>query len=309
MQEKLEIRPAISEHSFDYDNCVGNFRGEQIEPGDLIEEDVAFWAQVEKRIQRETKGLPTSARWVSSFSARQSQPCDEHNKKVNQSTSSFPFYIEAASFLDAECDTFLLADARGDLKAGTSFERAMDPNYQGIHVDWYFDESKITILYARMHRAAARNPNADVLFTAYDDRKDILDTVHQFFSEYPQLLPPNLKLNLCQHERGTDQLKEYPPIIANGRSRGIDDAYQKTVQLVGACMESPEAGKILRIPKILELKPGELFGRFGAPKLASSAKREGEEASRLGNMIFHPVEDGAAKKLCNRSGTDATLPF
>ncbi|MCH9757436.1 MAG: hypothetical protein K0U37_09645 [Gammaproteobacteria bacterium] len=293
-----------SEHAFDYDGCIGNNRGDKKIPEELVAAEPIFWAYVKERIHNETKGLPRDRRCVSIATARQSKRADDYCTQDNDSTSCFPLYPYVADYLDAEKDLFLLADAKKQLPTATSFQRAVDSEYEGEHEEWYFDESKITIIYAKMHRSAMCNPDGVALFTFYDDRQDILNALSSFFRRNEALLPHNLILNLCHYERGSELIRRYKPIIGldNPASLGIDYDYKYTVTKIGAYIDSlaKEEGAYrvpIGIEEIVTLNLGKLMYELRvAPEeeTASEEERPPEEVIakvRVGNMIFAAADD------------------
>ncbi|MDF1646076.1 MAG: hypothetical protein P1U61_03710 [Legionellaceae bacterium] len=292
-----------SEHAFDFDNCIGTYVGDKSTPQALIEADEAlFWKDVRNIIHAETAGLPTDRRCVSSFSARQSKNTDDFNTAYNDSTSSFPIFDHIGQYLDACKDMFLLADVQDNLPGGTSYERAITPEYEGEHSDWFFDESKITITYAKVHRSSVCNPNGTARVTAYDDRFDILNAVHAFFSQHAYLLPSNSVLVLCQYEKGSGVFNWYEPIQGNDASLGIDYAYKQTLKKIGAYIDffSTEDGGN-RIPlgiqaiQSLQLEDLIYFLRTDPKSAALMMERRKAKylaqklAPSLGKMIFTPL--------------------
>lgn len=276
-----------SEHAFDYDGCIGNDIGEKLTPEELVEAQADFWEYVKRVMKTETRGLPRDRRCVSIATARQSKLSDEFNTQYNDSTSCFPLYHYLPDFLDAQLDQFLLADLFSDLPTGTSFERAMDPEYLGEHADWYFDESKITLIYAKIHRSALYNQYGLVLFTFYDDRSDILDGLYHFFNTHKALLPPNLILNLCQFVKG-ESVQYYRPISQEGQTLlGIDYDYKRTTKVLGAYLHSLATvlnhGIPLGLQIIYNLNLANMIYRL-------RTEPEPEKKIRLGNMIFMPPE-------------------
>ncbi|MCH9763493.1 MAG: hypothetical protein K0U24_04590 [Gammaproteobacteria bacterium] len=222
------------EHAFDFDGCLG----EEV-PEDLEADDLLFWSELKREMHEQTKGLPRERRCISIATNRQSKACDDWASYVNEGPSCFPLYVERAEFLDVDLDFFLLPDVKHNLPSGTSFRRIMDTDYDGEHVGWAFDHSKISLIYAKIHRAAMCNPHGEVAFTFYDDRSDILDGLYAFFDANKALLPDNLVLKLCQYTRVDGILYRYEPLSGKDSeaSLGIDYAYKKTTQKLGDYIE------------------------------------------------------------------------
>lgn len=62
-----------------------------------------------------------------------------------------------------------------------------------------YDESKITLLYAQMQQIASCYRDAKIDFHFIDDRLDLLDSLHDFFSKAPHTIPPNVVLQFALH--------------------------------------------------------------------------------------------------------------
>jgi hypothetical protein len=287
--EEDRIDEVSVEHVFDYDGCLGDYDGEEM-PEEIQVADDTFWQDLKDSMHAETEGLPCDRRYISIGTARQSKGCDDRGIEVNHSPSCFPIYRERAEFLGAMLDEFLLADVREDLPACTSFARIMDSSYQEAHASWSFDESKITLIYAKAHRAATFNPNGTVQLTFYDDRQDILGGLWAFFSENAALLPDNLVLHLCEYRRGQGILYEYAPLdgIHAQNSLGIDFQYENTVRELGFSLDRasfervPAGSETVRPLNIPEIQA------FGLETLIYYLRRTHTATPQLGHMLFTP---------------------
>ncbi|RUQ78856.1 hypothetical protein [Legionella septentrionalis] len=147
--------------------------------------------------------------------------------------SCFPALEKICIFLGLDLDTFLLADIYGNLPAGTSFNRAIEAYveaYEGEHADWLFDETKVSILYAQMHKIAQENPNEDIRFHFYDDKDSILKSVSEFFTQYPELMPKNVSLIISKYAGDVQALQQIATITGCGI---IDNDYRATVKKMG----------------------------------------------------------------------------
>lgn len=167
-------------------------------------------------------------------SNRQSFSTDYTNAKLNKTGSCFPALQQLSVYLGTSMDTFLLADIFGDLPEGTSFKRATNED-EKEHSPYLFDDTKVTVLYAQIHRIANKHPNEEIIFDFYDDRGngahgrrvDLLEQLKSFYGKYPGLIPTNVTLRLHQYAG-----KEVNP-IANGEIKGtgfIDENYKQTVK-------------------------------------------------------------------------------
>ena len=90
-------------------------------------------------------------------------------------------------------------------------------------------ESKITILYAQMHRQSQLNPNKDIVFHFVDDRIDILDALRDAFSDNPSLIPQNVTLVL--HQYGTP---------FNESDQSLAAEYKKYTEIKGRGLPDPQ---------------------------------------------------------------------
>lgn len=161
-------------------------------------------------------------------SNRQSKATDDIN--LRNRGSCFPAMDEIKNYIEATFDCFLLADLYGNLPDGTSFYRATNKHYKGTHAHWVFDESKVTLLYAQMHRMAQEQPHESIIFDFFDDRdQDILDWLTTFYSAHPELIPHNLTLRL-NHYMGQECT-----LISQIQGTGfIDSNYRQTVKDMAA---------------------------------------------------------------------------
>lgn len=168
-------------------------------------------------------------------SNRQSKATDNINLKNRG--SCFPAMDDIKDYIEATFDTFLLADLYGNLPDGTSFHRATDKHYKGAHAHWVFDESKVTVLYAQMHRMAQEQPHESIIFDFFDDRdQDILDWLATFYSAHPELIPSNLTLRL-NHYMGQECT-----LISHIQGTGfIDGNYRQTVKDMATQAQAAQA--------------------------------------------------------------------
>lgn len=141
-------------------------------------------------------------------------------------------------------DPFWMADIYGGKSAGTSYKLALMDRQKIPHKEqhslWMFDVSKVSLLYAQIHRAATLNPDAkqlDVDF--YDDTYEILNQLEVFFKVYPQLLPKNVTLRL-HHYAGEKVSK---PCVIKGEGI-VDKNYEWSVRFMASmsCIHSEYDG-------------------------------------------------------------------
>lgn len=169
---------------------------------------------------------------VMTGSARQSYSTDIGNSNRNLTESSFIALKKISAHLEAKLDNFLLADIYADLPDGKSFDNAIDKYFSGKHSSWVFDHSKISILYAHMHRISSQYPEENIIFDFYDDRgigtlqeKDVLECLESYFNTHQSLIPGNIILRL-NHYSGY-WVTTFKPIHGSGL---IDQNYRQTTK-------------------------------------------------------------------------------
>ena len=70
------------------------------------------------------------------------------------------------------------------------------------------DKTKLSILYAQMHKIASENPEATIVFDFYDDKTEILDSLNTFLTKNPDLIPKNVTLQLHRYVSFDDKTNE-----------------------------------------------------------------------------------------------------
>lgn len=186
-------------------------------------------------------------------SNRQSIPDDFMNSGADKRGSCYPVTQRVCRAIGAEFDDFLLTDLYNNLSSGTTFKAAQalinqeSNSYDAEQVaknkpflNWIHDESKLTLLYAQMHKVALENPNERIEFNFIDDRDDLLNQLQAYFTQYPSEIPPNVQLKLKQYRGPSDingkpynpQVLDYPAI--QGTAVDADKAYVQTVKKMAA---------------------------------------------------------------------------
>ena len=321
---------AIRILSFDFDGCLFNdtynttpYISEAKWPANLIlkaESDLIVTSNQELIDYINAQNIEEQYTQVITLigSNRQSFNIDFKNMLSNFTGSCFSAIQQVSSALHAEFDPFLLTDVRHQFVSGTSYKQAMEtlqkmrdlPVNQldrNGHPDWLFDESKISIIYAQMHRIAKKNPNETIVFDFYEDRKDILDGISRYFSAYPELIPGNITLNLNFYD-GND-LETQHTLQGTGE---IDLAYKATANQMGQIdLESNQRRKsgvdyISIQPELIT--PASLTARvYSADTIAITERTEPmpiiDEAAATASLspIFEPIETDAATKIGSRS--------
>lgn len=159
-------------------------------------------------------------------SSRQSYSTDFTNKMnkrdakgvMTYKPSCFPMFERLGHTLGATFDKLLMADIYGGLESGTSFDHAvrdrafLDEDDHAVCVD---DESKMTLLYAQMHKVAFEHPDAEeIVIDFYDDKNQLLEGLASFFQAHRDYMPYNVQLNL--HHYAGKEVFDYDPVIGAG---------------------------------------------------------------------------------------------
>jgi hypothetical protein len=136
--------------------------------------------------------------------ARQDFHIDRLNSRQGQREST-PYAASALVALaqalsnkgvpDVHIDPFTMADLYGlGRQGGENFTTMLTNSASKPRDAWAFDSSKITLVYAQVHRAAALNPDDDIDYLFFDDNKKILEGIANWFSNNPTLMPNNVTL-------------------------------------------------------------------------------------------------------------------
>ncbi|QRN04177.1 hypothetical protein GH742_09995 [Legionella sp. MW5194] len=225
--------------SLDFDGAI--FNGEFHRHKDVIRANKALL----DRIATNAEGYDSTTLYAGTN--RQSVSDDRANAYKNDTGSAFPHLMQLAGYLKdklrkVKLDKFLLTDLYHQRKAGESFNEALtlldkdslhydqEKMKNGPFKDWLHDQSKLTLLYAQIHRFAKKHPKDTMDFYFYDDREDILEKLHAYFQQNPNRLPSNLCLRIKRY-CGEGSLKDYPPIQGTGK---IDKKYKATVKRLAA---------------------------------------------------------------------------
>jgi len=239
--------PVAHFFSLDFDGCI--FHTEFLEQPegqqDVIGANPALWQHIQNRAA-ETGSADVH---VMVGSNRQCFHTDHLNASQHGSPSCFSTLHTISEHLKTvmlgkqiHVDEMLLADIYGKLEPGTSFALGMQHAEQiakkeagtlnhESHAQWIFDESKLTVLYAQMHKVAlaqsVHNPGAPIVYEFVDDRENILNGLNKFFSAYPEFIPKNLTLILNTYKGDATGVQPYGnPIQGTGE---IDADFRNTV--------------------------------------------------------------------------------
>lgn len=237
------LKRRIRVSSFDFDNCIFhlNYTWDKNNPNEfsVILENSEFL----ENIRSQNHFFDDNICLVGSN--RQSKDADDQLSDFEPAPteSCFAAIEKISGFLDARLDPFLMADIYGNLPSGTSFHKARSQQSNRLkHANWVFDHSKLSILYAQMHKIASEYPTDEIIFDFYDDKRvgsfdgkmePLLENLERYFTRHPEMIPKNVTLRLHHYEG--KEVTPYQPIQGQGI---IDTDYRKTVlemaQLAGA---------------------------------------------------------------------------
>lgn len=175
--------------------------------------------------------------------------------------------------LECSVDTYLLSDTFGETRIGKNFELACNKdsplanaglrsifktakaaNSDTIFSDWVFDASKISIVYAQIHRLASQNPDDKIIYEFVDDREDIINPLFSFFQKNPDLIPNNVTINFHLYGRVESITNEIlsdvkDPIQGTGI---IDHNYHETILQMARSISSNSDFNYKKEEKFLE---------------------------------------------------------
>jgi len=204
--------------SIDFDGCLANSRFCESQDLDLVKANLPFLYHLQA-----LQGAYVQTELLIG-SSRQSSFIDFWSQKTNrQLLRCFPYYLEIADHLQCKFDGFLMADLYSNLAAGTAYQLELADTYPvrdksdySRHAselmaylgeerrppapDAFCDSSKLSLLYAQMHRIASKYSDQMVVFKFFDDNLDYLNNIISTFSAFPQLLPGQLRLELCRYD-------------------------------------------------------------------------------------------------------------
>jgi len=218
--------------SFDYDGCLANKKYRESGLRCIIHHNQDLFSNI----------IATSPEFDKTTifvgSNRQSYPNDQYASDVTKAGLFLPQvkfiekYLIENNVQNVVFDSFLLADIYGNLDSGESYRRFEQDYYQCKdnieHSHYLFDEQKITLLYAQLHKYAAEHHEDNICFDFFDDRKDILEALWTFYDRYSEFIPKNITLRL-HHYQGIKFNKGHD-IVGTGK---IDKDFRKTVKIMG----------------------------------------------------------------------------
>ncbi len=231
-------------YSFDFDGCTANYLFLSSKHKDILAANKALFDQIKSSHHRKVIYIGSN---------RQAPRDDLANSTADERGSCYPAIQMIADELDGVLDNFLLGDIYNDLPDGTCFKQALkhiaknhkdykefnEKKFKSLY-NWTHDESKLTVIYAQIHKVSLEHPNDPIHFNFFDDREDILKQLHAYFSKYPDLIPSNVILNLKQYRGPIDNngheisplVVDYPSV--NGIRSEADRDYRETVKTMAA---------------------------------------------------------------------------
>lgn len=237
-------------YSFDFDGCLANLAFLKLkhkEINDIIAANSKLFDIIKTSPNKKI---------VLINSNRQAPRDDLANSAADERGSCYQATKAVAAYLNAEFDGFLLADLYNDLRPGKALKQALkylaknnkdytdevgkEKVFFSLY-NWIHDTSKLTTVYAQMHELALRHTSDDTFnFYFADDREDLLDELHSYFSKYPQLIPRNIKLCFRHYAGPIDRddneiiplFRDYEPI--QGTREEPDANYRQTVKNMAA---------------------------------------------------------------------------
>lgn len=205
----------------------------------LINNNQSFLNNQRKKIKEEQVSKVILAHGT----ARQTRNLDKTNKRSNNLPSMAPmlpifqdYLNETNDGCEIVIDPFLMADLYGrDKTAGEHYKKILDEEHNHNKIDDHgftmYERDKLSLIYTYIHRTALLHPQAEIVIDFYDDRKDILNSIYNFYTEHTQLLPHTTSLRLNQYAGGELCKKKPREIKGTG---DIDATYEWSVRYVAA---------------------------------------------------------------------------
>lgn len=141
-------------------------------------------------------------------SLRQDVLKDIYNASQNKNGSIFAAIMQLAEACQGEIDEYLLYDSicenQQPKTIGAHFQEAKNRLTKHAYLSFedkplyaenyslHFNDPKIVLVYAQMHRAASRFPNVPIYFHFYDDCSIVWNSLSIFYSKNMHLIPQNV---------------------------------------------------------------------------------------------------------------------
>jgi len=230
-------------------------------------------------------------------SNRQSYAIDKSNSTRNGTPSFFVCLQVLHTYLfknissKIQLNTFTLTDTVNGLREGESFNNVLKHVFMDkdglTHKSCFFDDNKIMLLYNAIHHVAVQNRLDKITINFYDDKKDILNNVYRVFSQYPQLLPKRVTLNLHRYVG-----KLYPEVMTVKGSGSVDMYYRKNVNKMAAMCGAIDPAKKGKIDVAKQLNFDIFLATRVIPSISNNAligqKRKLEESNF--SVVENPIK-------------------
>ncbi|MCX7116231.1 MAG: hypothetical protein NTW08_10065 [Gammaproteobacteria bacterium] len=172
---------------------------------------------------------------LSIFTSRQSKRIDENNYQKLTSKRSwvnagscFGHYKQLADSFEGSLtlNPLLLTDCFNGETLGTSLHRITDASYTGPHKDCPFEFKKLLLIYMHAHYYASTYPGELHIIKVIDDNLDILQSIADYYSRNPILLPVGVSIVLLQRT-ATGKIEHFNDLAGTGE---MDPYYPVTLQ-------------------------------------------------------------------------------
>ncbi len=259
--------------SLDFDGCLFNLSYLGSDDKDIIKYNKKFIDKLN------AENISFNKVFTMVGSNRQSYAKDKSSSFNNHAPSCFPAIATITGNIDkAILDNYLMADLFNDLDDGSAYKDAIENPFsfwdlsQQEHPHHKFDDTKASLLYAQIHRAAINNPEAEIVFDFYDDRHDILYSLNNFFTQHQQV-PQNITLRL--HQYAGDEVKTIADIKGTCE---VDTNYARTVKNLFKI--TPTAEKAAKERGISHLITSENLAACKTNSLITETKAPDEDVAR-----------------------------
>lgn len=244
--------------SLECEGCIShNDTGYPSDPSNMIEENRAFLNE----LQYAQQSYDETITYIGS--SAQSKPSDLISDDKDYSIPDTMLAI--SQDIGARFDPLLLADIYGDLPEGDSLSLENSEQPTADYSDRKYDTSKVSMIYAQIHKIAMEYPNHTIIFDFFDARNDICEHLFEYFQEHAELMPATVRLHLNLYAKNGCSC--YPAIQGTGF---IDSNYRQTVKdMVTISLEAAHVSKAAvnqnpRINVARLAKPDRLTNRIPA---------------------------------------------
>ena len=187
--------------SFDFDGCLYHSKYMKSTDKDVVKHNKALFLNISESMANYNKHI------VFVGSLRQCALTNKHKMQNGTECNCFKdiqiitsyFSKKSPSLFENRLDNLLVTDLYNDVEVGTTFNNAIDHALPKSLIS-IVDQSKITILYAQIHKIASENRRQDnIVFKFYDNDVKILTQLKSFFETNSDLIPKNVTLMLLEY--------------------------------------------------------------------------------------------------------------